>query len=250
MISYMQILKAFGDFSGELSPNEQVLFFRLFLINNKAGWAEWFGATNRRILLETGIKSEKTLISCRDKLKQKGLIDYKQGHKGVPTRYTIASCIKTVTNTVNTTVKTTVKNTVKNTVNPTVKTTVKNTDIKDYKTKTNNKLLPTEQKVIDLYENCIHPICTVVEQDTLMDLMQDFGYEWVEQAVTEAAKSGGRTVRYITSILTRWRNTGKNKPWEVQRERRTSGGIGKSNCNAQGEAGGDKWENETSGWSC
>lgn len=148
----MSVIKAYTDSSVELSVTEQALLLRLFLTNNKAGWAEWFGATNRRLLLETDIKSEKTLISARNGLRQKGFIDFVPGKKGQPTNYSLLpvlnTVIDTVKNTGNNTVKTrntvidTVKTTVKTTVNPTVKT----TDIIDTKVSMTNRLETRDEK--------------------------------------------------------------------------------------------------------
>ena len=87
MIQYMSILKAYTDSSMELSSNEQLLFWRLFLVNNKAGWIEWFGATNQRLQLECGFGSNRTVINCRNSLKQKGFIDFVQGKDKQPTKY-------------------------------------------------------------------------------------------------------------------------------------------------------------------
>ena len=74
MKQYMSILKAYTESSVEqLSVSEQVLYFRLFLINNLVGWErEWFGATTTRMLLETGISSKNTLNKARQRLKDLG----------------------------------------------------------------------------------------------------------------------------------------------------------------------------------
>lgn len=143
-IPFMTVIKAYGDSSVELTVGEHALLFRLFLINNKAGWTGWFGATNRRLLLETGIKSEKTLISTRNSLKQKGLIDFIPGKKGQPTSYTLSTVLNTVNNTVEN--KYTVIDTVNNTGNTTVKTTVKTTDIIDTKVSMTNRLETKDKK--------------------------------------------------------------------------------------------------------
>lgn len=88
MRQYMTLLKAYSDSSvGLVPPVAQALYFRLFLINNRAGWTEWFGATNQRLMLEVGLSSAHTLIENRNLLKRLGFIDFKQGKKGQPTLY-------------------------------------------------------------------------------------------------------------------------------------------------------------------
>jgi hypothetical protein len=84
----MSILKAYTDLSvGLLSKGEQLLWFRLFLINNKAGWIEWFGADNRRLMLECGIANAQTLDKARQRLKDLGFIDFRKGKGNQPTKY-------------------------------------------------------------------------------------------------------------------------------------------------------------------
>ena len=88
MRQYMTLLKSYSDSSvGLVPPVAQALYFRLFLINNRAGWTEWFGATNQRLMLEVGLNSAHTLIDNRNLLKRLGFIDFKQGKKGQPTLY-------------------------------------------------------------------------------------------------------------------------------------------------------------------
>ncbi|GAA0215147.1 hypothetical protein [Selenomonas dianae] len=88
MRQYMTLLKSYSDSSvGLVPPVAQALYFRLFLINNRAGWTEWFGATNQRLMLEVGLNSAHTLIENRNLLKRLGFIDFKQGKKGQPTLY-------------------------------------------------------------------------------------------------------------------------------------------------------------------
>lgn len=88
MRQYMTLLKSYYDSSvGLVPPVAQALYFRLFLINNRAGWTEWFGATNQRLMLEVGLNSAHTLIENRNLLKRLGFIDFKQGKKGQPTLY-------------------------------------------------------------------------------------------------------------------------------------------------------------------
>ena len=88
MRQYMTLLKSYSDSSvGLVPPVAQALYFRLFLINNRAGWTEWFGATNQRLMLEVGLNSAHTLIENRNLLKRLGFIEFKQGKKGQPTLY-------------------------------------------------------------------------------------------------------------------------------------------------------------------
>ena len=89
-VPLMTHLNIYADLSmGTLNTSEQTLYFRLCLLKIKLGWKiEWFGATNQRLCAEMSI-TEKTLIDTRNKLKQKGFIDFIPGKKGMVTRYKI-----------------------------------------------------------------------------------------------------------------------------------------------------------------
>ncbi|MDR2970096.1 MAG: hypothetical protein LBV32_10920 [Tannerellaceae bacterium] len=64
----------------DFSPNDVLLYF--FLLNecNLRGWPNKFEYPNRRIVLATGM-AEKTVIACRCRLQQKGLIEFESGKR-------------------------------------------------------------------------------------------------------------------------------------------------------------------------
>lgn len=64
----------------QFSPNEAYLYFYLLKECNTQGWENPFECPNRRILLSIGM-SEPTLIDCRNRLQQKGLIDFQAGKR-------------------------------------------------------------------------------------------------------------------------------------------------------------------------
>lgn len=89
-MNFIKQLKAFEDYSDRtgLPPCAQLLYHKLFMINNAANWAEWFHATNPYLMLKVGVKDRKTFDHHRNLLKQNGLIDFISGtRKGQPTKY-------------------------------------------------------------------------------------------------------------------------------------------------------------------
>ena len=58
----------------EFSPNEAYLYFFLLKECNSRGWENPFECPNRKIVLSIGV-SEPTMIDCRNRLQQKGLIN-------------------------------------------------------------------------------------------------------------------------------------------------------------------------------
>ena len=68
--------------------------------------------------------------------------------------------------------------------------------------------------VVNMYENTIRPIPNKIEQDNLVDLYDEFGAEWMKEAIREAGKSGGRSISYLAAILRRWERSGLKEPWK------------------------------------
>ena len=64
----------------QFSPNEAYLYFFLLKECNSRGWENPFECPNRRIVLSIGV-SEPTMIDCRNRLQQKGLITFEAGKK-------------------------------------------------------------------------------------------------------------------------------------------------------------------------
>jgi hypothetical protein len=93
-ISYLDLINNFWNLHEELnfSTNEMGLYFGLLNIANRLRWKDTFSKTNDYLCVTIGI-NEKVLINGRNKLKQRGLIDFVSGKsKRVPTRYVIIGC--------------------------------------------------------------------------------------------------------------------------------------------------------------
>lgn len=59
-----------------------------------------------------------------------------------------------------------------------------------------------------VFEENIHMLTPVVA-DTLTDALAEYPAGWTEDAIREAALSGGKTVKYVIGILERWRKEGR-----------------------------------------
>ena len=91
-----------------LPPFSQLLWYKLFMLCNSAGWPEWFAVENLDLMGLIKLKNEKSFIEYRDKLLEAGLIDYIKGKKGSPNRYKLNSLLKcTYNSTAQTTAQTT-----------------------------------------------------------------------------------------------------------------------------------------------
>jgi hypothetical protein len=67
---------------------------------------------------------------------------------------------------------------------------------------------PDHGAVFRTFSDNIHPITGEIERDRIIDLTDEYGPLWVTSAIEEAALSNGRSLRYITAILERWKRDG------------------------------------------
>lgn len=67
--------------SNRLSKSEILLLHALYMVNNKKDWDAWFEADNHQIQRLTGGLSRQSIIEARNKLKQRGRIEFKEGKK-------------------------------------------------------------------------------------------------------------------------------------------------------------------------
>lgn len=90
-MTYIDRLNAFNQWleTNALPASSQLMFYKLLYVFNRAGWPEYVGVDNLRLMLMTDTKSEKTVIRARDKLVEAGFITYRKGRKGQPNQYSL-----------------------------------------------------------------------------------------------------------------------------------------------------------------
>ena len=210
MFSMITQLTAFGRISiDNLSATAQALYLRLILIDNGLGWPERFYASNSRLMTEAGINSEKTLITARNQLIQMGLVEYRKGTaKGKASTYKL----KIIPTTVPTTVE-----------SAGVSGAYMTDQYRQEKTRKEKTIAAAAcvrvhegdsdlAEVVRAFDNNIHPLTGEIGQDRLIDLVDEYGAQWVTSAIEEAAISNGRSLRYITRVLERWKREGFKAP--------------------------------------
>lgn len=74
-----------------LPKDAQLLWYKIITLFNKAGWSEWIGVDNQRLMSIMQIKREQTIISLKDKLVENKFFEFKKGKKGQPNRYKICT---------------------------------------------------------------------------------------------------------------------------------------------------------------
>lgn len=105
--------------TNHLPANAQLLWYKLFMLNNRAGWVDWIQVDNQRLMSLVQAGSDHTFIRARDKLIEAGLVSFRKGKKGSPNRYHLHSlCGNTAKNAVETSVYPAVETAVEASVYP------------------------------------------------------------------------------------------------------------------------------------
>ena len=94
-MNYIAEINAFEQWleTNYLPSSAQLLWYKLIMLCNRAGWCEWVTVDNQRLMALMQLKREHTLIDLRDKLIQAGLIEYQKGKKGCPNKYRLIDII-------------------------------------------------------------------------------------------------------------------------------------------------------------
>ena len=89
-MEYMTQLNRFFEKVEEedLPASAQIVYLHLLNINNRLHWCEWFKVANSRLENLTKLKSNNSIVSAKNRLKQANLLDFKSEGK-VTTRYKI-----------------------------------------------------------------------------------------------------------------------------------------------------------------
>lgn len=87
-------------------------------------------------------------------------------------------------------------------------------------------------EVLDVYQQ-IRPVHSVIEQDKLLELVDTYTAEWVIEAVKEAIYSGGNSIRYVESILRRWKQEGYKSAFERGNGTNGYGYTGYAKCSGR-----------------
>lgn len=90
-MEYIDLIRAFGQWleTNYLSKDAQLLWYKLIALFDKAGWSEWIGVDNQRLMASMQIKREATFLKLRDELLEKKFFEFRKGKKAQPNRYKI-----------------------------------------------------------------------------------------------------------------------------------------------------------------
>ncbi|MCL2840310.1 MAG: DnaD domain protein [Defluviitaleaceae bacterium] len=80
-------------YTNHLPPISQLIWYKLFMLCNGAGWPEWVVVENAALMAQIHLSNKASFIGYRDKLLECELIEYQKGRKGSPNRYKMCSLI-------------------------------------------------------------------------------------------------------------------------------------------------------------
>lgn len=237
-MNYIKELNAFYDWleTNSLSTSAIALWHALMHINNKAGWVAEFGVAVSVLCIKTGL-AERTIGNARNELKQKGRIDWKTRKGNQSAVYKMISLFDNVSATgadkLSDKVETdTDENELSaiNADNVSVSVSDNTSDSVSGNASTLNKLnktkldlntsTSTESQVLNfdeefselakLYQKCGFEYDGITP-DWIEDSKEKYGFEWVKNAMTEAANQGARNRAYVNKILNNWKSWGGMK---------------------------------------
>ena len=205
----------------KLKGNELLIYAIIYSFSRNNNGNGVFNASTSYISEWTGLV-RKNIINCLSKLVEKKLIIKLEDNstKRKPNVYIINRLVlnQLVTKSNMTSYETKHNNNIINTID--------NNIIND----DNKEPLNTEKQiekyydddfkeVADSFSNNIHPINGKLEADMLIDLIDEYGKQWVIEGITEMVKYHGTNVAYLNRILLNWKKYGKNnKPKKEQQQ--------------------------------
>ena len=231
-----------------IGSNEIAVYTMLLSVDNDLMFQEWFGCSDRRLQDMIQVGSVHTITKAKNRLKQLGWIDFKASGKKttlykltVPDRATECATDSATDSATDRKPSATgcATDTATGCATECATDTAADSAALNRQDKTARQLDkaaaagarddPLEDKelgeVVRTFENNIHPLSGKIERDRLIDLTDEYGVLWVTSAIEEAALSNGRSLRYITAILERWKRDG----FKAERKGVKQGGTGRDN---------------------
>ena len=237
-MNYIKEINAFYDWleTNSLSTSEIALWHALMHINNKSGWAEEFTVATSVLCIKTGL-ADRTIRDTRNKLKQKGRIDFRSRKGNQSAIYKMISLVEVMP-----AISSGNKNREdkrddlpeidadssagnhadkcadSNAGNHATLYKLNETKLNDINTSTTTELEDNFKNDFDeefkeltqLYQKCGFEV-NGFTADWILDLKNRFGFEWVKNAVLEAERQGKRSKKYVEGILKNWKVGGGMK---------------------------------------
>ena len=102
----MEFIKQINSFleisAGNIPPNAFAIYLRLFQINNKCGWKEWFTVSDYWLGMAAGISRRETIVNALNLLRQKNLLEFERGKGKNPSRYKLYPLLNSANTSANT----------------------------------------------------------------------------------------------------------------------------------------------------
>ncbi|WP_373325663.1 DnaD domain-containing protein [Sporomusa paucivorans] len=223
-MNYQSEINSFYDWleTNPLATSGIVLWHALMHIANKAGWPDKFAVAVSVLELKTGLKKD-AIFDARHKLQQVGRIKWETRKGNQSALYEIVPLVSD-----------------------------KQTQIPmQYPTQTPTQL-PTQSPTINslnnittvstanarvhkLFEQEFGYITGTVQTDLDYDIEQ-YGIDWVENAIKYSSKQGKRNYFYMSGVLKGWRSDGFTPgscPWEKRGDEKHGKSISKTSAKAR-----------------
>ena len=257
-LDFIQQFRAFIKKSpGLLDAKEQVVYLRLLGIWNELRRPEWVPVALKQLMRETGIGRRNTMVDIRRSLEQKGFITSRRRGMSAIREYSLIPLSLDSEASINP-IPPKYQDDTSKSINPIppkyqddTSTGINLIHIPE-STKSKDNIAaaasPDFAEAVNFFSNNIHPIAGEVEMHKLASFLDDYGKDWTLAAIEEAAESNGRSVKYIGSILERWKRDGFKSDRKGKRYGQSIPGGARPSAAEKMRAEQAKWDAQTSGW--
>lgn len=193
-MNYIKEINAFNDYLliNKLSTGEIALWYALMHINNKTGWLKEFTVSNLVIQQLTSL-SRAGLDNARNKLKQRGLIDYKPGRSNRAGKYKMFSLVCNIIDTV--------EDTAGDTVEDKDKTQQETDTSHSSSTLYKQKLKQKEERKKDGQNNSSSTYQKIIDNFTQDEKVKEAIWGYIQMRISKRAKPTDRALELIFKKL-------------------------------------------------
>lgn len=255
-LDFIQQFRAFIRASaGVLNAREQAVYVRLLGIWNELRRPEWFAVSINQLKRELKAGSNHTIINAKRGLEERGFVQTRNDRKTGITWFKVVeiACAKNAQD------KPAYAENAQDLCKNDTSAYAENAQelvqkmhtsqrSKDSKNTEIAAASPDFAEAVNFFSNNIHPITGEVEMQKLASFLDDYGKDWTLAAIEEAAESNGRSVKYIGSILERWKRDGFKSDRKGKRYGQSIPGGARPSAAEKMRAEQAKWDAQTSGW--
>ncbi|MFX3631885.1 MAG: DnaD domain protein [Candidatus Pristimantibacillus sp.] len=216
-VNYIREINAFynGLEINPLSSSAIALWYALMHINNKSGWKDKFSVPVGTLSLKSGL-SERSISNARNELKTKGYLDFQSRGGNKAAMYQIKCLSAYIADNLSGNTSYNLSDSPSDYPSGNASALFKH-KLNETKKEINNNPT-TGPNPFRIFESEGFGTLSQMIAEKLGDLIDDFSERWVCEAMRAAVHQGKRNLPYVKAILDRYKSSGVDEPWTVERK--------------------------------